>query len=421
MAYPAIKKLLVDRRFVYVAANVFTSGLGFLRNVLFMRLMGHGDLGQIALMQTISMSVGLLQFGLLNGGYRIYASGDPVTNRRVNNNVFTCLTLLTAILLIGLLAVGKIELVAGASVHFETVVFGVAAGMATLSSTWTNNTLVAEGRLGLSNIINLGAASGSLLVAYFAGPAGFQYALLAVLIQPLVVTILALVLNPAIRPKPALNKTTLREILALGFFPFCAGILTLVNLQIERWFIVFDMGAEPLGRYYIVMIYAMVFSLVPASFLNVFYPKAIRAYEGGEQKTFLAIVQRHLYALLVYTIAIVGLTILILGWALNTYLVKFSGQERLVFLSLPGLVALTCFDSASLILQSVRRMRPIFVFGAIALVVNTALLAGAVALGKLSLEFAAVAKSGGYIVAGLVIMLPLFLRRKQLFATTWRR
>jgi len=409
-------KTLLGHRFGYVAANVFISGLGFLRNVLFMRLMGQGDLGQIALMQTISMSVGLLQFGLINGGYRIYASGDPITNRRVNNNVFTSLTFLAALLLIGLLVAGQTGLPAGSPIHFETVVFGIATGIATLSSTWTNNTLVAEGRLGLSNFINLGAAIGSLLVAVFAGKMGLHLALLAVLIQPVVVTVLALMLNPAIRPRPSLGNKILRELLALGFFPFCTGVLTLVNMQVERWFIIFDMGAEPLGRYYIVMIYAMIFSLVPVSFLNLYFPKAIRAYEAGNQNVFFGIVRRHLNALLLYIVALAVLTGLLLGWALNTFLVNFSGQERLVFLSLPGLVALTFFDSAALVLQSTRRMLPIFLFGAIALIVNTALLAGAVAIGKLSLEFAAIAKSAGYIVAGLIIIVPLFLRRKYIFS-----
>ena len=409
-----IKKLL-GFRLGYVAANVFISGLSFFRNVLFMRMMGQGDLGQIALMQTISMSVGLLQFGMINGGYRIYASGDSRMNRLVNNNVFTSLALLAAFLLIGLLTAGQTGLPADSPIQFETVVFGIATGIATLSSTWTNNTLVAEGRLGLSNLINLGAAIGSLLVAVFAEKMGLQLALLAVLVQPLVVTVLALIFNPVIRPRPSLCNKILREILGLGFFPFCAGVLALVNMQIERWFIIFDMGAEPLGRYYIVMIYATFFSLAPAFISNLFFPTAIRAYEGNEQKIFLDIVRRHLYALLLYITGLVVLTGLLLGWALNTFLVNFRGQEWLVFLSLPGLVALTCFDSAALVLQSTRRMFRILLFGAIALFVNTALLAGAVATDKLSLEFAAIAKSAGYIVAALTIMIPLFLRRNHIF------
>lgn len=408
-------KLLFDRRFVYIATNVLTSGLGFIRNVVFMRLMGQGDLGQIALMQTISMSVSLLQFGLINGGYRIYASGDPMTNRRVNDNVFTSLALLTAVVLAMLLALRQVGSPFGTSIHFETVVFGIAAGLVSLCSTWTNNTLVAEGRLKLSSMINLGAASVSLAVAFLAGEMGLQLALLAVLMQPLVTSLLALIFNPAIRPKPALSKKIMSEILVLGFFPFCAGVLALVNMQIERWFIVFDMGTEPLGRYYIVIMYTAIFSLVPASLLNLFYPKAIQAYEMGDQKAFIAIIRSHLRALLLYIVSLVALTVWLLEWALNAYLLNFTGQQQLVFLALPGLVAMTCFDSAALVLQSTRRMLPIFLFGAIALILNTALLALGIAMGKLNLEFVAIVKSSSYILAGLIIMVPLFIRRKLLF------
>jgi O-antigen/teichoic acid export membrane protein len=409
-------QFLFDKQFVYIATNILTGGLCFLRNVLFMRLMGQGDLGQIALMQTISMSVGLLQFGLINGGYRIYAIGDSKTNRCINNNVFTCLTLLAALLLIGLLFAERAGLTNGSPIYFEAIVFGIATGIVTLSSTWTNNTLVAEGRLGLSNLINMVAVIGSLLVAVFAGKMGLYLALLAVLIQPVLVTLLALIFNPAIRPKPELSKKILLEILALGFFPFCAGVLTLVNMQIERWFIIFDMGDEPLGRYYIVMIYAMIFSMVPVSLLNLYFPNAISAYDGGKKMVFWNIVRRHLRALLLYIIALVVLTVALLGWALDHFLVNFRGQERLVFLSLPGLVALTFFDSAALMLQATRRMLPIFLFSAIALVINLVLLAGAVAIDKLSLEFVAIAKSVGYIIAGLIIMLPLLFCRKNLFS-----
>jgi O-antigen/teichoic acid export membrane protein len=410
-----IAQILIDRRFIYVGANVFISALGFLRNVLFMRMMGQGDLGQIALMQTISMSVGLLQFGIINGGYRIYASGDPTKNRLVNNNVFACLTFLAVILLVGILALGQTSLLRGTSIHFETIVFGVASGIVSLSSTWTNNTLVAEGRLSLSNLINLGAASASLMVASLAGEMGLHLALIAVLAQPLVVTVLALIFNPSIRPRLALRKKILGEILLLGFSPFCAGVLTLVNMQIERWFITVEMGTESLGKYYIVMIYSTIFSIVPASLNNVFFPRAMRAYEMKEKVMFWKIFRRYLLALVVYVASLSVLTMIMMGWALNAYLMNFKGQEILIFLALPGLAAMTCFDSAALVFQSTRKMLPIFLFSFISLVISVILLGGAVATNRFSLECASIAKSVGYIIACFAIVIPMYWRRTSYF------
>jgi hypothetical protein len=63
--------------YLYLLVSVLVSALGLGRNFIFMGYLDLASIGQIAFMQTIVMLVGFVQLGLINGGYRIYASDKP--------------------------------------------------------------------------------------------------------------------------------------------------------------------------------------------------------------------------------------------------------------------------------------------------------------------------------------------------------
>lgn len=407
-------KLLLNPSVLYVTANVAVSALGFLRNLYFMRSMSYSDLGQIAMLQTIVVVVGFLQLGMINGGYRLYASADLTMSHQINNTVMTCFLALALALLPTLLFLQYLLEFKISNIETETLLLGFIIGFATLTSTWVNNTLIAKGRLRVSSAINFSAATLSLGFVLIPEALDLHQAFSAFLIQPLAVLVLALIIHQPSRPYPSVDSGLIKEIIALGFAPFSAGIVVLLNFQVERWFIVSYMGAEAMGAYYLTIVYSTVFTLIPVSLLNLFYPKTVNAYEQRDRPLFLTLTRQHLVVLLGYLLLTVCITLLFLPPVLNHYLQSFKGLEHLVFFSLPGLVAYSMFDNIALVLHSVKKLLNLFLFAILALTFNVLALAWAVHSDLLTLELSAAIKSISFIAAALIIAIDLFLRREKL-------
>lgn len=351
----------------YVVVNTLVSVIAFGRNLMFMRTLGLGDLGQVALMQTIVMLIGFVQLGMINGAYILYAERDPEQNRRIVN--------LMSLGVLGLVAVAALlALVTGGAlgqpvVARETVLVGMAAGIATLGSTWLNNALIADGALGRSNVINMAAVLVSLGVAFLSLPYGLPAALLAIALQPLIVVVAALVIEPGLRPRAlAFDREMMARILRLGFMPFVGGLFMLGAFQVERWAILFVLGDEALGRFYLVMMYMTFFVLVPASLLNVYFPRALRAFQGGDFANFRTIVRQHLYAILAYCGVALLATAIVLPVAVREALPQFVDSEHLVYLVFPCMIVVVLRDTLSLVLYSAKKTSPILISSALFLV-----------------------------------------------------
>lgn len=400
----------------YVIANVAASAFGFLRNILFMRTLDHGDLGQIAMLQTIVVVVGFVQLGLINGGYRLYAGADASSGAQINNAVMTNLASLSLLLLS---AVFMLQFIGGFSipnVKSKTLLIGCFIGVAMMGATWVNNTLIAQGKLDISSVVNLSASAISLLVAIAPVPDKYEMALLAFFMQPICIFVLALFIHPTSRPSIAIDGKLTRKIIEIGFAPYCAAIVALTNFQIERWFIVAELGSDAVGVYYLSIVYWTIFTLVPISLLNLFYPKTVSAFDRRDKKIFNSLVRNHLAVLLCYIFTVVSLTYLFLPWVLENYLRTYADQQRLVYLILPGLIAYVLFDNAVLILQSTKKMLSIFLFAVIALGLNIVTLVWATILHGLTLELAAILKSVSFVVAAFIIAVDLYIRRGRLLA-----
>jgi O-antigen/teichoic acid export membrane protein len=351
-------------KYRYVAVSMLVSLIAFTRNLLLMKTLDLTALGQMALMQTLVMLVGFLQVGLMNGAYIQYAARDREINRLIIQVITTGILLLVPV----------VALVAQAAKTFGlltdliwpgTLTIGLAAGIATLASTWMNNSLIADGMLAYSNLINLGAVLVSLLVAILSQHQGLTAALFAVLVQPLAVAIGALVIAPNLRPRRlGLHFETIALLFKLGFTPFISGLAVLATHQVERWSIAVALGPEELGRFYLVLMYATFFALVPSALLNVYFPPAKRAFATQEAVQLRNFVHRHLRDLLVYFLLAVLLTVLLMPTLVARFLPTFSSSTALVYYALPGLLLFTLRDSASLILFSSGQMRQLLTAGA---------------------------------------------------------
>lgn len=381
-----------------------------------MRTLDHGDLGQVAMLQTIVVVVGFIQLGLINGGYRLYAGADSSSGAQINNTVMTNIASISVLLLP---AVSMLHFLGGIripNIETETLLIGCVIGVATMGATWVNNTLIAQARLGISSAVNLCASATSLFVALAPGSDKLEMALLALLLQPICVLVLTMVIHAPSRPSIAVDATLTRKIIEIGFAPYCAAIVALTNFQIERWFIVVELGTEAMGVYYLTIFYSTIFTLVPISLLNLFYPKTVSAFDQRDRIHFDSLTRKHLMAILSYLCVAVILTYALVPWTLENYLKKYAGQQSLVYLALPGMIAYVLFDNVALILQSAKKMLDIFLFSLIALVMNVVALACASKYDTLTLELAATLKSLSFIIAAIVIAADLYIRRRRLLA-----
>ena len=375
---------LTQAGYAYTLVNTLVSVVAFGRNVLFMKTLGLGDVGQVAMMQTIVMLVGFAQVGAINGAYILFAERNSKQTQKIVN----VLTWGVA----GLVALAGVAMMMGAGTLFapliapETLVIGCFAGLATLAATWMNNLLIAKSALGRSNIINVVAVSVSLLVAILSAEHGLGAALVSILLQPLVVACCALVVDRDVRPSAArLDAETLRQLLSLGFMPFLGMLCILGSYQLERWSIAFVLGEEALGSFYLVMIYMSFFALIPVALHNVSFPRAMRALQAGQMADFRRIRKQHMAEILIYgAVALIG-TLWLLPVIVDRVIPEYRSSVSLTLLMFPVVLVFTLRDSAALVLYSVKNTRPILISGVILLASYAVLLGGAALTGSFSL------------------------------------
>lgn len=369
----------------YVLVNTLASVVAFARNLMFMATLGLGDLGQVALMQTIVMLVGFIQFGTINGAFILFAEGRPEQTRRIA-------TLLNTGVLALACGTGLLAFVGGGhllepAVAPATLILGVFAGLASLASTWMNNLLIAKGALDRSSLINIGAVTVSLVAAALSLPWGLPAALASMLLQPLVVATAALALEPETRPngiRP--DAATLKHIWSTGILQFLGGLSVLLTYQVERWTITFLLGNEDLGRFYLVMMFTTFFQLVPAALLNVHLPRAVRAVEARNGQRLRDVLRRHLTEILAYGGAILLAVLVLAAPTVRLLAPQFESGVALLPLAFPAMMIFVLRDNATLALFAARQMRPLLVSGVLLLSTYTILLSLAALMGQFSLE-----------------------------------
>ncbi|MEO8530707.1 MAG: hypothetical protein ABI459_05755 [Deltaproteobacteria bacterium] len=391
-------------KYRYVLVTTLVSLLAFARNLLFMKTLDLAALGQIVIMQTLIMLVGFVQVGLINGAYIQYAARDRARNRQIVDVMSTAAMLLLPIAMLislGMAATGF----ASDLIRPATLAFGLTAGIATLASTWLNNALVADGLLVKSNLANLGAVLLSLTAAFLSRRYGLNAALASVLLQPLTVVVVALIVDPNLRPSGfSLHSETLGSLFRLGAMPFLGGLAVLGMYQVERWTIAAVLGPEALGEFYIVLMYATFFTLIPAALLNFFFPQAKRAFAGENGTELRILLRRHLIDLLSYFVLAVLCTLALMQVAVDRFLPEFSQCARLVYVALPGLIIFGIRDTASLVLFASGKMQPLVSAGVLTLVLFSIFLAVLYGVNDLSLISVLAARAVAMLPGTLILL-----------------
>lgn len=367
-----LRSYLSPEKCSYVLVTVLVSGVGFARSFAFMKGLDMEELGLISLMQTVILFLGLLQFGLLNGGYRIFALDKKKQQEDINNLLFSYLAIMSGVLL----TIWVVFYMLDFSLVMSNVLLllSIVCGIFTLLMTWLTNTLIGKQLIVEINKINLFTAFISLLALPLAFVWDIRGAIIVQFTQPFVFVAVTLYRNPELRPtRWFFDLGLIRYILHFGFIPFCAGIFVIVNLQIERWSIVKILGTEALGQFYLVFLYATLFVLIPASLLNIFFPPVIRAYEQADFVRFNSLMKQYVALLAVYVAAVVLFTVFLLAFFIEWIFPAHIANVIYVYYFLPGLIALVLCDPFSLVFNATVRLRPMLIGGIISIGINIVL------------------------------------------------
>ena len=397
---------------LYVIVNLFVSAVGFVRSFIFMRWLGMEELGLISLAQTVMQFLSLFQFGLINGGYRLFALNKSDDQERVNNLLFSYFTLLAGVCL----TVWSFVVVSGHKLIMENslLLVSIVCGILMLMNNWLNNTLIGKQKLASINRINLLSASISVALLPIVKFFGFTGAVIVIVSQPLVFVANTLIQNKDLRPTGFLLDIKLaRYVLKFGFIPFLSGIFVLINLQFERWSIAGFLGADALGRFYLVFLYNSLYLLIPVSIQNIFFPKAVNAYERNSIAEFKSLVKKELLVIFAYDALIVIVTVLLLNPAISVLFPNHINNTIYVFYLLPGLIAHSLYEVPGLILNSCVRLKPILYGSLLGSLFNVIAILSLHQMGWFTLTSMAVIKS-------IVLIIPCMLTTLYIVAS-WKK
>lgn len=390
--------------YYYLIVNIGLSAFSFLRSFVFMRFLDLRELGIISLVQTIFMFIGLLQMGLLNGGYRIVSLGKKEEMEKTNNTIYTYLAILLPIGLIFCFFASYFNWIKDFTLTL--LIISVVFGIFTLLNNWYQNMLIGEQKLKEVNISNIVSYSLAALMLPLAFWMGFWGAMVVIMIQPLVFVGIGAVRNKELRPtKFFFDIKYIKYILGFGFIPFLSGIFSVVYLQVERWSIDGVLGVEALGAFYLVFLYVSLYQLVPNSLNAIFFPKGVKSYAEKRYDDFKRIVKYYFMTLTGYGVLIAVITFLLLEPVVALVFPNHLPGVSYVYIILPGLIMVSLIEPVALILNSAVILRPMLIASSSNLLLNIVAILCLIGFGGFTLHSVAILRA----VSGLYMLIIYFI------------
>lgn len=390
-------------RQMFVIVNVAVNLVLLGRSYVTMQVLDYRDLGLAALLQTVILLLGMLQFGFLNGGYRLLCSAEEGERRRINDLVYTFL----GVALVGGGVIALVIALLAESMEARLVILlGFVGGAATLGRTWISNQMVARHALKRINRINLLSGSASVATLAFIPLNPLLACLSAVVVQPIVFVLAAMVADRTLMPGRLLFSVALtRAVMQAGFIMFLTGLFVQLNLQIERWYVVAFLGLDALGHLYLAAMFVTLFQMVPTSLDQIYLPPLVRAYRDGDFES----VRRGMRQFFLVTsgyCAAVGVVLVLFAHPVTALLLPgYVGDLRYVYLLAPGLVLFTLASPFAILFNVLIRYRYYFIaFGAGTMATVLAFAAAALTHGRLDLDGVTLVRSGGYVLIALILI-----------------
>lgn len=398
-----IGALATNEKAMFVVVSVVVNLVLLLRSYVTMQLLDYRELGLTALLQSIILLIGALQFGLLNGGFRLICSAERHDARRINNLIYTSIgglglgAMFVTVTSLALIRAGDVDIVA---------VLGVAAGIVTLLRVWMTSQLVAGGALKRLNLINLASGLASLMPFILIPWDAFAACILAVILQPVAFVILSAVADRRLLPTSfETGWPVAKAVLSAGFIVFLTGIFVQLNVQMERWYVTAFLGLDALGHLYLTILFITLFQIVPTSLDQLFLPAAVRAYTAGDDRGLHRVMRSFFLVELGYCVLAALCVILLAGPVTGYLLPKYLPDLRYLHLVLPGLLLFALSGPFAVTFNVLIRYRTYFwAYGAGSVLTAAAFLYGAIGGGSLTLEDSMLVRSAAYTLIAVILI-----------------
>ena len=393
-----------DERLLYVVINLAVNLLVLVRAYVSLLVLDYRDLGLITLLQSVVLLLGMLQFGVINGAYRLILSARDDEQQDLVNFVFSFIGVLCAVALI---AAGFALVLTERHEDGLIGAIGVIGGAASLVRNWQSNLLIAEQRLAMLNTINL--VSAIVALCFFAIlPFSPLFACMAVIMaQPCLFVMLAAFVKEVRKPSRfVLDWQLARRIMAAGFIVFLSGMLLQLNVQIERWYVIAELSIEALGHLFIAIMVLTLLQLVPNALDAIMLPAAVQANEAQETARLAKTMRSYLWLLVGYAL-VVGLGIAFLAEPVLAILApKYVDDLIYVYLIIPGALTLTIASAFALAFSVLIRYRYLLIaYGGGSTLLGIILLGAALSGNKLSLESVMIVRGIGLVFPAILIVI----------------
>lgn len=409
---PAVIAAARSRQVGFVVTNLAANLIFIVRSYVTMHALDYRDLGIVTVMQTLMLLVSTLQFGVLNGGYRLLCSADEEEGRAINNVAYSCFAIIAvASLLAGLL----IDQVSATQVALWVTMVGILAGALTLIRSWVNNQMIAAGMLDLLNWVTIWSALLSLLPLLLLGRMPLTACILSVAVQPALFVLAVLFSRPMLRPQSwSLDGALLRRIFTAGFYIFLSGILLQLNAQIERWYVVRDLGLDALGHLYLAFLVINLFAIIPNALQSLFLPRIVQAWERKDSATVGSDMRRLALANIIYCAGSALVLAFVAPLIIRLILPRFADDLVYVYFILPGLILYTMGGAIGVMFNVLIRYRSYNVgFGAGTLLTVLAFAAAPLFAIRYTLEEVSLIKSAAYGVSGVIFLTGFWLLSRE--------
>lgn len=397
---------------MFVLVSLFVNLILVGRSYVTMQVLDYRELGLAALLQSVVLLIGVLQFGFLNGGYRLLCSAADAEARRINNLVFT---------FIGALSIVALAAVAASMPFFDdgggrlVAALGVLGGVATLGRTWMMNHMIARGALPRLNRINLASGLASVAVLVFVPVDPLIACLAAVVAHPVVFVAAAALLDRNLLPtRFEASPKLIRTVLNVGFMMFLMGIFLQLNMQMERWYVTAFLGLEALGHLYLAILFVTLFQMVPVSLDQIFLPAIVRAHAANDVPAARRGMHQFFLVEVAYCVGAALAVGLLARPVIELVLPEYTQDLRYLYLLMPGLIILALSGPFAIAFNVLIRYRFYFLaYGGGTAATALIFLWGATGGGLLNLDMVIIVRSAIYTLMAVVVVVGYLTLTRQ--------
>lgn len=367
----------------YVSLTLLTTGIRFFKGFVLMKFLSFQDLGIITLISAVMGLFSLLQFGFLNGGYRIY-SAHPTTSKSVDEIIYSYFLSIT--LLMGLITVILLFTEQLTGTEFIYAIMALIFGLILILNNWIRNRYIATGKLKTVNYLNLFSTLISMSLLITIPYWGLYGALLVTFSIELLFYVFAVFFDKELLPKKLNFKLNeWKGILKFGFIPFLSGVILIINTQVETWGIAKFISTEALGQFYLPKLYITLFMILPTAYSQLFFPKAVNFFSRKEFLKFKNLMKKYFFLNLGTGIFIFIVTYFLLTPIVTGLVPKHTLGIQYVWIIIPGLLLYLIFQPINLIYYASDILKPMLFSSIIAVSFTTICLLGLGLFGELSL------------------------------------